>query len=65
MTDQTIQLANSIKEQPGCSKCDYVCDTPRGSFCTLTNEPVETTECYGTQADAEAEEHEQLLRGMR
>lgn len=29
-----------------CEKCEYVCDTPLGSYCTLTNEPLETTSCH-------------------
>lgn len=29
-----------------CEKCDYVCDTPLGSYCTLTNEAVEATDCH-------------------
>lgn len=29
----------------GCKHCEYVCDTPLGSYCTLTNEAIETTEC--------------------
>lgn len=26
-----------------CEKCEYVCDTPLGSYCTLTCESIETT----------------------
>lgn len=29
-----------------CEKCEYVCDTPLGSYCILTNEPLETTSCH-------------------
>jgi hypothetical protein len=29
-----------------CEKCEYVCDTPMGSYCTLTNISVKTTECH-------------------
>lgn len=29
-----------------CEKCEHVCDTPLGSYCTLTNEPLETTSCH-------------------
>lgn len=29
--------------------CEYICDTPFGSYCTLTNEPVETTRCHYEQ----------------
>lgn len=30
----------------GCNNCEYVCDTPLGSYCTLTNEAVGFTECH-------------------
>lgn len=37
-----------------CKKCEYVCDTPLGSYCTLTHEPIETTRChYEEQKDME------------
>ena len=35
-------------------ECEYICDAPFGSYCTLTNEPVETTRChYEEQKDLE------------
>lgn len=35
-------------------ECEYICDTPLGSYCTLTNEPVEITRChYEEQKDLE------------
>ena len=37
-------------------ECEYICDTPLGSYCTLTNEPVETTRChYEEQKDLESD----------
>jgi len=40
-----------------CEKCEYVCDTPLGSYCTLTNEPLETTSChYDDSAGYDADE---------
>jgi hypothetical protein len=39
-----------------CEKCEYVCDTPLGSYCTLTNESIENTICnYDEQKDFEYE----------
>lgn len=39
-----------------CEKCEYVCDTPLGSYCTLTNEAIETTTChYDEQKEMEYE----------
>lgn len=39
-----------------CEKCEYVCDTPLGSYCTLTYEPIETTMChYDEQKETEYE----------
>lgn len=29
-----------------CEKCEYVCDTPLGSYCTLTNESTDITRCH-------------------
>lgn len=29
-----------------CELCEYVCDTPLGRCCILTNEPLETTSCH-------------------
>lgn len=29
----------------GCEHCEYVCDTPLGSYCTLTHKAIEITEC--------------------
>ncbi len=37
-----------------CKICEYVCDTPLGSYCTLTNEAIEITKCnYNEQKDFE------------
>lgn len=36
--------------------CEDICDTPLGSYCTLTNEPVEITRChYEEQKDLESD----------
>lgn len=29
-----------------CKECEYAYDTPLGSFCALTREAIETTECH-------------------
>ena len=56
---------NIIKELGGCSKCDYICDTPLGSYCILTNESVKTTDCHYDEQQAIDKEHELLIRDMR
>ena len=44
-------------EYTKCEHCEKVCDTPLGSYCTLTNEAIETTSChYGEQIDYDADE---------
>jgi len=48
-----------------CEHCDYVCDTPLGSYCTLTNEPVETTDCHYHDKEQMEEDQTWLIRQMR
>ncbi len=46
-----------------CEKCEYVCDTPLGSYCTLTNEVIETTTCrYDEQKEMEYEIMKEVSR---
>ena len=48
-----------------CEHCDYVCDTPLGSYCTLANEAIEATDCHYDEQKAIEEEYEWLIRNMR
>lgn len=48
-----------------CEKCEYVCDTPLGSYCTLTNEAVETTECHKDDYEAMIRTQEWLIQQTR
>lgn len=50
-------LNQKLEFMKKCEKCEYVCDTPLGSYCTLTNEPLETTIChYNDSTDYDADE---------
>lgn len=52
-----------IEVKTECEKCEYVCDTPLGSYCTLTNEPVGTTRChYDEQKDFEVDIMKEVSR---
>lgn len=46
----------------GCNNCEYVCDTPLGSYCTLTNESVDITDCHRDDQHDIEEEYEWLIR---
>ena len=48
-----------------CENCDYVCDTPLGSYCTLTNKAIETTDCHYEEQKAIDEDQAWLIRNMR
>lgn len=45
-----------------CDTCDFVCDTPLGSYCKLTNEPVEMTECHYYDEIKRQEDYEWLIK---
>lgn len=46
----------------GCEHCEYICDTPLGSYCALTNEAIETTECHKDEQKSIEETQEWLHR---
>mgnify|MGYP000617173811 CR=1 FL=1 len=48
-----------------CKICDFVCDTPLGSYCTLTNEAVETTDCHYDDEIKKQEDEAWLIRSNR
>lgn len=52
-------------ENKNCEHCEYVTDTPLGSYCSLTHIGIGITEChYDAQKDYE-EMCEDVIKGMR
>ena len=49
----------------GWEHCEYVCDTPLGSYCILTNEAIETTDCHYDDEKQLESDQEWLINQMR
>lgn len=47
-----------------CEHCEYVTDTPLGSYCSLTQEAVESTQCHYDDQKGYEEVCEDIIKGM-